>query len=420
MSEYKDRIELNNFNQTQFGEESNKYTFKWTKLSFKTKATLIAIAIGLAPIAVIGTLSYLQVSQTLEQQTVKSQTERAIAVADKLNRFVFERNGDVETLAAQPVFADSKLAATTSLAAKAALLDQYVNSYQVYDNIAIFDLKGDMIVQSKGGKLGNHLDRKYFQDVLKTGKTVISDAEVSKATGKLVVHFAAPVKDLTTGQIIGVIRTRTPVERLEVPIKNFANKSQDYHILDRRSNKIFISSNGEYTDQVETPDMKQAREKGGVVYHHNRVSEHKNRAAQASDTQKVTEQDHKELFSAAPFEKIEGMQELPWTAVVTIDEADAHATVGGLLLTILAGAGLTGLFTIALATYFADRATRPIEAAAKVVEKIGQGDFSSRLEVTRVLNMAIFPLPSRLTSTACWMCRRNRWHVFTERRRSSP
>ena len=381
MSEYKDQIELNNFNQTQFSDGSNGSTFKWNKLSFKTKATLIAIALGLAPIAVIGSLSYLQISNTLEQQTVKSQTERAVAVADKLNRFVFERNGDVEVLATLPTFADAKFATVDTVETRTKLLNQFVTSYQVYDSIAIFDLKGDPIAQSKGDKLGNHLDRKYFQDVLKTGKTVISTPEISKSSGKLVIHFAAPIRDSATGQIIGVARTRTPVERLEVPIKNFANKFEDYHILDRRTNKVFISSNGEYSNQPETPDMKQAREKGGVVYHINRVSDHK-RATQASDSQKVLEQDHRELFNAAPLLKIEGMQELPWTAVVTIDENQAHETVAGLLLTILAGAGLTGLFTIALATFFADRATRPIEAAAKVVEKIGQGDFSSRLEVT--------------------------------------
>jgi methyl-accepting chemotaxis protein PixJ len=378
---------MNSYNNNQPGNfsqlaiESSSPKSKWNRLSFKTKATLIAIGLGLAPVAAIGTLSYTQIRTSIEQQTVKTQTARAEAVADKLNRFVFERNGDVEILAAQPVFADPKLAAVTSATSKSALLDQYVTAYQVYDSIALFDLKGNTIAQSSGQPLGNHLNRKYVQDVLKTGKTVISDPGISKSTGKMVVHFAAPVKDLTTGQIIGVIRTRTPTDRLEVPLKDYGNKSQSYHILDLRSNKVFISSTGEYADQTEPPVMAQARTKRGtMVSHFNKVAGRQNPSATAANPNKATT-DRTEFFSAAPLKKIEGMQQLPWEAVVTIDEEDAYAELQGLLLTVLAGAGLTAMFTVMLATFFADRATQPIVAAAKAVEKIGQGDFKSRLEV---------------------------------------
>jgi methyl-accepting chemotaxis protein PixJ len=354
--------------------EADLATSKWNKLSFKTKATLLAIALGLVPIVAVGTLSYFQIKASTESQIIKLQTDRAEAVADKLNRFVFERNGDVEALAAQPVFVDPKLAATSSLEAKNNLLEKYVNIYQVYDSIAYFDLKGEVLAQSKGQALTNHADRKYFQDVLKTGKTVISDPSVSKSSGKLVVHFAAPVKDPVSGQIIGVMRTRTPVERLEVPIKSFATKTRDYHILDLRSNKVFISSNGEYSDRAETPQMAEARSKGGIVNNISKVS--------TTNGTTQTDRSHSEILSAAPFTKLEGMQQLPWTAVVSLDEADAYAELQGVLLTILAGAGLTALFTAALATFFADRAAKPLVAAAKVVERIGQGDFESRVRVT--------------------------------------
>ncbi len=350
-------------------------TAKWSKLSLKTKVTLLAALLGLAPIAAIGLLSYRQIDNSLREETARSQKARAEQVADKFNRFVFERNGDVETLASQPVFADAKLAATTSLEAKTKLLDQYITSYQVYDSIALFDLKGNVIAQSKGAPLTNHLDRKYFQQVLKTGKTVISDPEQSKTSGKLVVHFAAPIKDVGSGQIIGVMRTRTPVERLNAPLQSFQSKHEDYHILDRNTKQLFISSNGEYDNKPEDTDITKAQ-KGELIRHNNKLD-----AAKESQNKNDTVK-HYELMSAAPLPKIEGMQELPWTAVTVIDEDAAYETLSGLLLTILAGAGLTGLFTIALATFFADRATQPIADAAKVVAKIGQGNFNDRLEVT--------------------------------------
>ncbi len=377
MNQYHETTQFTNPDRSELSTNSASVTSKWNKLSLKTKVTLLAIVLGLAPIAAVGTLSYTQIDNALREQTAKTQATRATAVADKLNRFVFERNGDVETLAAQPVFADAKLAANTSPESKIKLLDQYVTSYQVYDSIATFDLKGNVIAQSKGGKLANHLDRKYFQEVLKTGKTVISEPEISKSTGKLVVHFAAPVRDPITAQIIGVMRTRTPVERLDIPLKDFQSKHDDYHIVDLRTHKAFISSNGDYTNKPEDADIIAAREKGAMVRHQAAIAHEPGAAVNPNDAG-----NHVELMTAAPFGKIEGMQQLPWVAVAVIDEDTAYTTLSGLVLTILAGAGLTGLFTIALATFFADRATKPIEDAANAVEKIGQGDFNSRLEIT--------------------------------------
>jgi methyl-accepting chemotaxis protein len=324
----------------------------WTKVntsSFKTKATLLAIAVGIAPIVVVGTLNYVQVRNTIQRQTIETQKERAVQIADKFNRFIFERNGDVETLAAQPVFTDAKLAASTSLESKIKLFDQYVISYQVYDSIAAFDLQGNLLAQSKGNKLPNHADRKYFQEVLKTGKTVISEAEVSKSSGKIVIHFASPIKDLATGQIIGVMRTRAPVERLEVPLKNLADKSRDYHILDRRNNTVFISSNGEYTGKQEDVDLIAAREKGELVRHQTAVT------GASTGVNPSNPGNHVKLMTAAPFGKIGGMQQLPWVAVSVIDEDAAYVELQGLLVTILAGAGFTAVLTVALSTFLADR-----------------------------------------------------------------
>ncbi len=340
-----------------------------TTLSFKTKAALLAIGLGLAPLAVVGTSSYFQIYNTLEQQTAKAQKLRAEAVADKLNRFIFERNGDVEVLSELPIFADAKISSITTTEAKAKLLDRFIASYRVYDSIAVFDLQGNVIAQSQGESLTkiNHANRQYFQAAVKTGKSFISDPEVSKYTGKTSLFFAAPIRDLTTNRIVGVIRTRVPIELLNAPLKVFATKAEDYHILDRSNNKLFISSNGEYTNQPETPDMAKARSQGGMVYHQNRVSDHKQRAIDALDPTKVAERNHTELFTAAPLLKLDGMKELPWTAVVTIDESAAYAELQVLLYSVFAGAGLTAISTVGLALLFSDRITKYIQRTISTI-----------------------------------------------------
>jgi hypothetical protein len=330
-----------------------------SNLSFRTKATLLAIGLGVMPIAVVGTINYVQISNSSQAQTVREQKARAEGVADKLNRFIFERNGDVEILSTLPIFADAKVAATAAVTSKANLLDRFVSSYKVYDSIAAFDLNGNPIVQSKGTPLGNHADRSYFQSVLKTGKTVISDPELSKSSGKFVIHFAAPIRDSVTSKIIGVVRTRTPIDLLAAPLQNFANKAENYHILDRRTNKIFISSNGEYINRAETPQMLQTRTTGKSISHQHQAEASKNR--EATNKEHDNEREHTELYTASSFGKLAGMSELPWTAVVTIDEDEAYVARQGLLLPILLGSGLTAMMTIGLATLFTDRISKYVQ-----------------------------------------------------------
>jgi methyl-accepting chemotaxis protein len=327
----------------------------WTKISspsFKTKATLLAIALGIVPIAIIGTINYIQVSSNSRAQTLEAQKSRAAAVADKLNRFAFERNGDIEIISSLPIFVDSKVAVITSVESKSQLLDRFVTSYQAYDSIAAFDIRGNPIAQSKGEKLGNHLDRGYFQQVLKTGRTVISDPAKSESTGKIAIHFAAPIKELNTQKIIGVVRTRIQIDRLAAPIKDFQSKHDDYHILDRRTRKVFISSNSDYISKVEDADIT-AAQKGGLVVHRN--------TANSAGADRV------ELMTAASLAKLEGMQQLPWTAIVVLDEDAANAAAKGLLLTILAGSGLTALATVALSTFFTDRIIKYIQRTISTI-----------------------------------------------------
>ncbi len=339
---------------------STNLWMKVTTISFKYKVTALAIAIGVLPISLIGVLNYDQARNYGQQQTIKIQKARAQDIADRLNRFIFERNGDIQILSALPVFVDSKVAAITSVTTKGQLLDRFVTSYQVYDSIAVFDIRGNLIAQSKGEPLTkiNHLNRQYFQDALKTGGTVISAPEASKYTGKISVFFAAPIKDIATGQIIGVVRTRAPVDRIEAPLKNYVSKNEDYHIFDRRSGKVFISSNGEYAGKPEDRDLSKARETGQLISHQSNATGLGNSTAKNS---------HTESIIAAPFQKIEGMEELPWTAFSVIDEDVANSNLNALLITILIETGLTTILTIAGATFLIDRITKYLQRTIETI-----------------------------------------------------
>jgi methyl-accepting chemotaxis protein PixJ len=329
-------------------------------ISLKTKAAIFAALMGIVPAALIGGLSIYQISEFTTKQTKSTQQERASALADKLNRFLFERYGDIEILASQPIFAEAKISAAVTKVEKNKLLDQYVESYQVYDSIAVFDLQGNPLAQSKGKELSSHADREYFKQVLATGKTYVSKPETSKSNGTVVMYFAAPIKDSVSGKVIGVVRTRAPIERVEAPVKNMAGKEASYHFYDTRNNQVFISSNKEYNGKQVDSDIQDAQSKG-VITHLNSLNK------------------RKELMSAAPFEKLPGMPSLNLVAVATYDSVEAYRARDTLLFLLLAGAGLITLATAAIGLLVAERTSKPILDAASAVEKIGQGDLHERI-----------------------------------------
>jgi methyl-accepting chemotaxis protein len=343
----------------------------WTKvnnLSFKTKSIVLAIALGILPTVTIGTIEYFQIRNSTQQQAAKIQKARSNAIADKLNRFVFERNGDVSVISALPIFANPKVAAISLATEKNDLLDRFVATYLVYDSIAVFDIKGNLVAQSKGESLTkiNHANRQYFVDAVKTGKTVISAPEASKYTGKISLFFAAPIRDAITNNIIGVVRTRTPVDNLSEVLKDFETKEENYHILDRQSNKVFISSNGALTNKPEPAAILAARTKGGLV-----------------TSNQMGNDSRSELVSAAPLKKLAGMTELPWTAVATIDESADSLELQGLLWTILLEAGIAGGLTVGLALFLTDRVAKYIQKAISTIT-VSAGEITDTVQLQEI------------------------------------
>ncbi len=87
------------------------------------------------------------------------------------------------------------------------------------------------------------------------------------------------------------------------------------------------------------------------------------------------------LFAYTPIDKVEGLSDLNWGAVITEPTAKAYAPQYLLLWSLEIGIAVAALLVSGLAAYLANRATRPVLAAADAVEKLGQGELDTRLTV---------------------------------------
>ncbi len=350
---------------------------RWQKLSLKNKATALAIMLGTLPVMLIGGTSYFLANQSLTNQITAAQQDRTVEVLDKAAFYMRERYGDIQIMSNLSVFTDARQRQTTTRQAKQAVLDQFIQAYPIYNSIAVFDLNGNVLAQSKGDPLSNHKDRNYFQSILKTGQPVISEPQVSKSSGLLSIHTAAPVKDSATGQTIGIVRARLPVSNLHDLLATIGQGHEGENdagiklFLSDRNGNVFAGSDESYKDLA-------APVAGSTLFPgFDAAASSQNGVSLKGDqvTTRATMPKYTDLFRV-------DLPELGWSTIATVDKQVAFAPQRELLLALLAGTALAAVAVGALATWIANRATRPLLDAATVTEKIGQGDLSSRLDVT--------------------------------------
>lgn len=340
---------------------------QWQRLNLKKKATLLAIAIGTVPVFLTGAISYTLASRQLQQQISTEQAARTADMADKVSRFLKERTADIEDFASMPTFNDASLPLSVQQQTKA-LRGIVARSGKLYNSLGFFQLNGNLIAQGEPGEpLPNHRDRDYFQEILKTDKTAIAQPRPSKTTGVFSLHFAAPVKDAASGKTRGIIRSRATVEDLESVIQNYGLQGKTEYVLIDGNQQAFISNQDSWEGGAflkNLPILKDLVGKREVKF------------LPATDQDGV-----KWLVTYVPIANQPGQSALNWSAVLLTDTKVAFAAQRQLLLTTILGTGLTALFVGWLAAYLANRATRPLLAAAKTVEKIGQGEFEARVAV---------------------------------------
>jgi methyl-accepting chemotaxis protein PixJ len=181
-------------------------------LSLKVKTTLLAIAVGVIPVATVGFFSYLILHRSLTKEISQQQLEKTTIAGDSLGRFLEDRIREVETLSKDALLTNSKFRDTATIEEKTAIFNNFQEQLQYYDSIIFFDLQGNPLFQSKSEKpyQGNYSTHEYFQQAIKTQKITINGPGISSSSGKLRVEFAAPVKDSTTGKLLGVVRLRIP------------------------------------------------------------------------------------------------------------------------------------------------------------------------------------------------------------------
>ena len=320
------------------------------QISLRNKALGFAIALGTLPVIACGSINYYLTYNNIKNSEIKTQESSAGNLSSKVNRFLFERYGDIQIISNLAVLSNPKQTASFTPQAKQKILNKYIEIYKVYDSIAAFDLNGNVILQSSGTALSNHKNRTYFQQVVQTKQPVITSPEKS-TTGEEVIYFAAPVRDIETGELISVVRSRMPLKALYDLLADYSKNGNEWHLIDNSTGKFFAALE---ENQVE----REAKSDFAILP--------QLQAANKVDTAiGIDEMDGAEqLITYALFEKIEGLPQLDWSVVIARDTKDVFAAQKQLLWTLFFGTGVTALVGSGLAVLLAKRTTKLIQQIA--------------------------------------------------------
>lgn len=187
---------------------------------------VIATALGLYALSFLRTV--------LVSERGRELAMNAAAVADALDRVMFERFGDIQLFANDGILRDG------TSPEKTARLLAYKQLYQYYSWLGVADENGQLTAATDAlpaqGTQG--LNPESFESVRRTGKVHFEDMRPSPASQrKMAIGFTAPIYG-PKGEFRGVVVTRVPFENLQSIFEQegrlrYGELAYDWLLLDR-------------------------------------------------------------------------------------------------------------------------------------------------------------------------------------------
>ncbi|MEM8828218.1 MAG: methyl-accepting chemotaxis protein [Cyanobacteria bacterium P01_G01_bin.19] len=357
----------------------------WQRQSIRFKTTALAIAIGTIPTLAVGATAYYFANRSITQETTKLRKTLVADLQNQVNVFMSDRFGDIKAMAEMDIFTDSQLRQIATVEQKSAALQKFRDTRDIYDSIAVFNANGDLIAQTEGKTLGNHLNRSYIQDALKSDGAVISQPRISTSSGIYSIYAASPIKDRVSGKNIGFVRARMPVAVLKKLLEEYTTEGSEYYLLSK-TGKVFLGSVGEYV--IKTRSDSSTADDRSFNYEavapdaifsglENLLESNTPSVANAVNTKTKQEQ----FLTYAPAKAFAGLPPLNWQAIVATDSAIVYAPQRQLQKVFILGIGAVALGVGTVAYALANRLLNPILSAAEAVKEIGRGNLDTRLEI---------------------------------------
>jgi two-component system NtrC family sensor kinase len=199
--------------------------------SIKIKLNVFFLMVSLILFLAVGLVFYRSTKIAVNYSKEKELETLSQETGNKIERFLFERYGDIQVLSESPVLERSDIESKL----KTDYLESVMKAYKTYDYILTTDDSGTVQVISGSGS--GDINYKEYNDKVKNGSIYVSDFTFLPKEKVYVIYLAAPLKD-SNGKIIGTVIERVNCEAIKEIVQNVKLGNTGY--------AFFSSSTGEY------------------------------------------------------------------------------------------------------------------------------------------------------------------------------
>ncbi|MCA9127692.1 MAG: methyl-accepting chemotaxis protein [Planctomycetales bacterium] len=384
------------------------------KLTLRNKLLLVCMVSGLIPLLVVGTIAWRAANQ-MGNGIASEFRSVAVGIADKIDRNLFERYGDVQAFGLNQVVHDRdswyKPGDDNPIVQA---MNNYVDTYDIYFLTLLVDTDGKLIAVNTSdadrGKINttqlydqNFSGEQWFRDAIGgrfyesadgnfTGTVVehfyVDEAvrSVYKSEG-LALGFSAPVRD-TEGNVVAIWKNVAKFSLVEeifsstyAELKARGLETTELTLLDESGRVLidFDPSNRESDDVIRDMSVigKLNLAQTGVEAARLVVQ-----GEQGAITNLLHEK--KGIMQCAGFSPLNGALGFPgmkWNVLVRVNADQALAGVHWFKTVILAVGVCITLIIVASSLFLAHKLTAPIRHAIEVLVRMAKGDLTQRMPI---------------------------------------
>jgi methyl-accepting chemotaxis protein PixJ len=343
-------------------------------LGLKAKATMLAFVFGVVPVSIVSWVSYYYADIAITEKTSLAKVNEVEKISDSLSKFLQEIINNNKNIVnfltlVYPNIQDIQLLNTEEKTRLENILAQVYGDYLMFQHIGIYNLQGDLIVQSLGiGEESNKEKYQFFQDVVKTGNIVISEplGYEKNDPKNLAIYLAIPLKN-NQNKTQAIVISRIGVTSLGNAILRNTNLATgtSYQLIDSNG-KIFQN----FQDSQKTPIGTKISE---ILPVYDQINTLRHSKAWINDNS------NKQTLNA--YTPIVSQVKLNWSLVTSTSPDLAFAAQKQLAQTITIGTVIMAVLAVIVGSIIANLSIRPVLVATAAVEKLGQGQLTLRLPV---------------------------------------
>ncbi|MEO1133247.1 MAG: GAF domain-containing protein, partial [Cyanobacteria bacterium J06639_1] len=345
-------------------------------MGIQLKATLLAIAVGVLPVAGLGFLAYQVADGTLREQIRSTEQVEVTALSETVSDYLDETYRSIVSLSQADIFANPNIRDQFTVQDKASFLNRVrANSGGLIGAIVVVNLDGEVVYQTDGPPVPNRRESEWFKGVASTGQPFIEQPRARSDQAAVYSFFvAAPIRDSQSNAVIAQVAAAAPIAKLEERIEEFGQTDQqEYAIVSHAGGRLeaFISEDKDRIGENFVQDLASLR---------NEIGSGPTSMMMNADS---TETNKSQIAARAPVPPTQtGSFDPQWDALLLLDRSAAFAAQRQLGLTFLGGTVAAAGAIAAIAYLVSRRALQPILDAAQAVDRIGEGDLDTRLNVS--------------------------------------